>query len=129
MNDNLKANVSCFAKFHTENKSLNHYSIEHPCPNETFSVLFLLYDLTHLFKNIYNNWITEKMQKLRYIDPDSKETKIASFAHIKEIYENEKNLTVKATNIDFTTIYPTNFDKQKVRLCMAVFQLDHLWSN
>ena len=61
------------------------------------------------------------MQKLRYIDPDSKETKIASFAHIKEIYENEKNLTVKATNIDFTTIYPTNVDKQKVRLCMNVF--------
>ena len=61
--------------------------------------MFLLYDLTHLFKNIYNTWIIEKMQKLRYSDPDSKDTKIVSSAHIKEIY----------------------FDKQKVRLCMNVF--------
>ena len=61
------------------------------------------------------------MQKLRYVGPDSGEMKVASFSHIKEIYENEKDLTVKPTNLDFTTIYPTNFDKQKVRLTMNVF--------
>ena len=56
MTDNLLANVMCFKTFHDEYGSLNQYSIVHPCPNETFSVLFLLYDLVHLFKNIYNNW-------------------------------------------------------------------------
>ena len=34
---------------------------------------------------------------------------------------NKKNLTIKVWNVDLMTIYPTNFDKQKVRLCVDVF--------
>ena len=119
MTDNL--NVSCFNKLHLVYRSLNEYSIVHPCPNGTFEILFLLFDLTYLFKNIYNNWHTEKLQKLQFIDPDSGDTMVASFKHVKEIYEAEKHLTVRLTGFYFATIYPTNFDKQKVRLTMNVF--------
>ena len=38
-------------------------------PNDTIDELFLLYDPTHLLKNIRNNWCTEKLQKLKYTDP------------------------------------------------------------
>ena len=46
---------------------------------------------------------------------------VASFKHAKEIYEAEKHLTVRLTGLNFATIYPTSFDKQKVRLTMNVF--------
>ena len=55
--------------FKSESVSL----VVHPFPNSKFSSLFTLYDPTHLFKNVRNNWITEKTQTLEFLDPEINE--------------------------------------------------------
>ena len=66
MSHNLKANIPCFNKFHSDFGSFSTFSVNHPFKNKVFEFLFLLFDTVHLFKNIKNNWLTEKMKKLRY---------------------------------------------------------------
>ena len=58
--DNLKANQSLFHKMHDVygNKSL--WFVNYPIHNEEFEELFVIYDPTHLLKNIHSNWVTEK---------------------------------------------------------------------
>ena len=48
-------------------------SIVHSYKNLKFEVLFILFVLTHLFKNIWNNWCTEKTQTLELQNPQTKE--------------------------------------------------------
>ena len=55
MNDNLRANQKMFSIFHKTYKPRSLFSIAHPIPNDTIDELFLLYDPTHLLKNIRNN--------------------------------------------------------------------------
>ena len=121
MNDNHSANIKCYDQFHRSFGSLNEFSIPHPIKNYTFNCLFLLYDPVHLFKNIKSNWITEKIKKLKFHDLQTMEDLIAEWKDIVAIYECEKGLIVKRTKLDYATIYPSNFDKQKVQLTMNVF--------
>ena len=69
MSDNLRVNQKTFRLFHENFSSRNIYSI--PVPNEVFRDLYILYDPTHLFKNIRNNWVTEKTQTLEFWLPDT----------------------------------------------------------
>ena len=39
-----------------------------------FDHLFTFYNMTHCFKNIRNNWVTEPPQTLEFVDPISKIT-------------------------------------------------------
>ena len=75
---------------HEKFVSVNNYSIQHPVPNDVFRLLFTLYDTIHLFKNIKNNWTTEKMLKLRFSDPLTHEEMNADFGHVIAIYQREK---------------------------------------
>ena len=81
MPDNLRANVSCFSKFHVFG-SVNLFSVNHPVKNEIFEALYLLFDPIHHFKNIMNNWLTEKMKKLRFRIPGSENMIIASWGDV-----------------------------------------------
>ena len=63
MTDNLRANTKCFNLFHKQFESLNEFSIKHPVENDNFDRIYLLFDPVHLFKNIRNNWLTEKLRK------------------------------------------------------------------
>ena len=121
MSDNHSANIKCFEEFHRSFGSLNEFSIPHPILNDVFYCLFFLFDPTHLFKNIKSNWLTEKMKKLKFHDFETKEDMVAEWKDIVAIYESEKHLIVKRTKLDYATIYPSNFDKQKVQLTMNVF--------
>ena len=95
--------------------------MNHPIKNKIFPFLFLLFDTIHLFKNIKSNWITEKMKKLRFHNFETGDELIAEWKHIVDIYNDEKNLIVKQTRLNYAAIYPTNFDKQKVQLTFNVF--------
>ena len=89
INDNLRKNQSFFSMMHEKYGSLNQFSIHHPVPNLIFKTLFLLYDPTHLFKNIRNNWLTEKTKSLSFRDPESQKYITAKWADIVKLYKIE----------------------------------------
>ena len=95
MNDNLRANQKMFSIFHKTYKPRSLFSIAHPIPNDTIDELFLLYDPTHLLKNIRNNWCTEKLQKLKYTDHKTKEVSIACWKDLIQLYNCEYESIVK----------------------------------
>ena len=101
--------------------SLTPFTISHPVRNTQFNYLYLLFDPPHLFKNIKNNWLTEKMQKLKFTDPESKKSVVASFANRAQLFGDEEDSAIKLKNLTYATIYPTNFDKQKVKHTINVF--------
>ena len=72
MSDNLSVNQKMFKTFHSDYKTTNIFSIEHPVENTKFAQLYLFYDPTHLFKNIRNNWVSEKTQTFTFTDPVTK---------------------------------------------------------
>ena len=59
--------------------------------NDEFAILFLLYDPTHLLKNIRNNWHTEKMQKLKFTSPENAVSVIAQWKDLFKIYKLEEH--------------------------------------
>ena len=122
MSDNLRVNQQTFRLFHENFGSRNIYSIAHPVPNEVFRDLYTLYDPTHLFKNIRNNWMTEKTQTLEFWLPDTDDKVLASWKDLVTIYKSETNNGEhRNTKLDHRTLYPNNFEKQKVHLVVNVF--------
>ena len=121
MNDDLKANQRMFSKFPEIFTPKSIPSVCHPIPNEEHDELFLLFHPVHLLKNIRNNWWTEKMQKLTYIDPETNKTGIACWNDLLHIYNLECEGIVKSTGIHFFTLFPTNFEKQKASLALNIF--------
>ena len=91
MTDNLRANVSCFKMFHDKYGSITEYSVKHQVENEEFKELHVFFDPIHLFKNIKNNWLTEKMKKLRFYVPGCSENIVADWNNIVNVYKDEKN--------------------------------------
>ena len=120
MSDNLRTNQACFKLYKETFGSENIFSCNHPVSNDEFTMLFLLYDPPHLLKNIRSNWHTEKMQKLRFPSSEQ-ETVIAQWKDLVDIYRAEEHSIVKSTKLDYATLYPTNFEKQKVSLAINVF--------
>ena len=121
MSDNLHTNQAAFSKFHSNYKSKSSWSINHPIPNTEYSELFLLYDPVHLIKNIRNNWVTEKTQRLRFTNLDTGYSGTARWDDLKKVYEEDQRKFLKLTKLDYRTIYPSNFDKQEVSLALNVF--------
>ena len=121
MSDNLSVNQKVFHLFHQSFQSLNISSIDHPVPNSKFKMLYTLYDPVHLFKNIRNNWITEKTQTLTFFDIDTNEEVFAYWKDLINIYKSEEISDLKLTKLDYRTLYPNNFEKQKVSLVYNVF--------
>ena len=103
MCDNLRTNESCFKNYKYTSGSNDEFSFKHPVSNDQFDVVFLQYDSSHLLKNIRN----------------SAKTVIARWSDLVEIYRSEEHSIVKSTN--YATLYPTNFEKQKVSLAMNIF--------
>ena len=95
--------------------------LPYPFANNFLKYLYQFYDPPHMLKNIRNNWTTEKTQTLEFKDPNSGEVVHAKWAHLKQIYNEEVNHLVKRTNLDYHSIYPNNFEKQKVSLVLNVF--------
>ena len=121
MSDNLSVNQKTFKLFHEVFRSLGVSSVTNPFPNSKFTALFTLYDPSHLFKNVRNNWVTEKMQTLEFIDPETKETYTTKWKDLVNIYKSELESDLTLTKLDYKTLHPNNFEKQKVYLVVNVF--------
>ena len=85
------------------------YAVPHPMKNG--SKLYLIYDPAHLLKNIRNNWVTEKSQTLKFFHFESS-TYIS--AKWKDIYKEELGM-LKSTKLNRQSLWPNNFEKQKVQ--------------
>lgn len=121
MTDNLSVNTKMFKLLHETNFSHSIASIEHPFENSLFNSCSLFFDPTHAFKNIRNNWITEKTQTLDFEDPDTNIVVQAKWSDLKSIYREEEYDLVKKNKLDYRTLFPNNFEKQKVGLVVNVF--------
>ena len=121
MTDNLSVNQKLFKllqqKYHKESLS----AICHPISNIYFKYMNLCYDPPHMLKNIRNNWTTEKTQTLEFKDPDSEKVVRAKWSDLKIIYKEESESSVKCTKLDYATMYPNNYEKQKVSLALNIF--------
>ena len=109
MSGNLRANQKMFSSFHFNDTSKSIYSVCHPISNTEYEVLFLFYDPIHLLKNIRNNWCTEKIQKLKYWDPESG---IPCWSDLVKIYKDESQGVLKKITLTFPALFPTNFEKR-----------------
>ena len=122
MCDDLSVNQKTYKMFHETYDSLGIASISHPHKNSKFDTLFTLFDPTHLFKNIRNNWCTEKNQTLQFKDPETKKTFVAKWSDLRKIYKEETDGSIlRETKLDYTTLHPNNFEKQKVQLVVNIF--------
>ena len=61
------------------------------------------------------------MKKLNFEDFESKGSLVAEWRDIINIYKSEKDSINKRTKLNYSAVYPTNFDKQKVQLTLNVF--------
>ena len=59
--------------------------------------------------------------KLEFKDPDSGKVVHARWSDLKSIYKEEMDNSVKRTKLDYQTLYPNNFEKDKVSLILNVF--------
>ena len=121
MTDNLRANQSLFQKMHDFYGSKSLWSVNHPINNEEFEELFVLYDPTHLLKNIRNNWVTEKTRTLKFTCPVTGRNVVAKWSDLVAIYNEEMSSFIKHTRINYASLYPTNFEKQNVALVLKIF--------
>ena len=81
----------------------------------------MLYEPICLLKNIKNNWLTEKLQKLKFIDPETEQTVIEKWSALTRICKLENDSFVKLTQVNSATFYPGNSEKQKVSLITIFF--------
>ena len=116
MTDKLGANEACFDKFHKTFGSLHEFSVNHPIENDIFAFLFFLFDPIHLFKNITNNWLTEKMKKLIFEEFESNESMVAGWKDIVNVYKSEKDSINKRTKLNYSTIYSTDWTIRQTTL-------------
>ena len=119
--DNLSVNQKAFKSLRETYTPNSICSVNHPIDNEYFSSFYTLYDTTHLMKNIRNNWITEKIQTLEFLDPITNNTIVAKWKDVIDIYKIEEHNMARKITLNYPSLYPNNFEKQKVQLVINVF--------
>jgi len=99
--------------------------IEHPC--DSSRKLFFLFDSVHLLKCIRNNWINQIDQVFWFPDLVTGARCKAAFAHLKQLYDSERDAAVKiAPALTYTALYPNNMQRQNVKLALKVFDEKNL---
>lgn len=116
----------------SDNNRVNQGMFKSLCQNSNSSIsfdyhslpVFVMYDPVHILKNIRNNWINLKDadKAFNYISFESNTLKTAKFSSIQTLYKNESNSMIKlAPNLNYKTCYPTNLERQNVKLVMNLF--------
>ena len=121
LSDNLGANQKTFKLFHETFGSQGIFAVSHPIPNSVLTKLYLFHGPMHLFKNIRNNWVTEKMKTLNFVEPFTKNVVQAKWSDLIDIYNKEMDAPIKLTKLSHASLFPTNIEKQKVSLAVNVF--------
>ena len=101
LSDNLRADQKTFKIFHETFGSLGIFPVSHPIPNSVFTKLYLLHDATHLFKNIRNNWVIEKVKTPDFVEPFTKNVVQARCSDliVVNIYNKEMDAPIKPTKL------------------------------
>ena len=116
MSDDHSRNQNTYQLFHQNFSSTGIDSVNHPIVNEKLKKLYLMFDPVHLLKSIRNNWVTEKNQTLTFFD-------FAKWKDVIDIYKDDiqEEVLVKSTKLNRQSLWPNNFEKQKVYLVLNVF--------
>ena len=61
------------------------------------------------------------MKTIDFIEPFTKKIHQAHWSDLIKIYKQEASCPIKLTKLSYATLYPTNFEKQKVSLAVNVF--------
>lgn len=96
--------------------------IDHPL--KTDEKLFLLFDFTHNFKNLFNNWINKKK-----MEPPASEFPeifggecIASFNHLRQLHAHEENKPLKAAySLTRKSLNPHNISRTSPQHALSKF--------
>ncbi|GAB0100098.1 hypothetical protein DMENIID0001_160820 [Sergentomyia squamirostris] len=84
--------------------------------------IFLLFDTTHLYKDIRNNWLDNIIIQYPNFAGTSTSMRTANFEDLKAFHEQEKDQPVlKAKKLNHQTLYPDTTERQKVQLVDNVF--------
>ena len=92
-------------------------------PNKyTDGKIFLIFDPTHIIKNIYNNLVNRRVFEMPCMTPILDTPLTASFADIEKVYnlECQKPLRI-AHRLTETVLKPNSIEKVNVKLALAVF--------
>ena len=123
INDNNRVNQLFFKLFTTTDPQKPWHAVS---PVDPSKPLYLMYDSVHIFKNIRNNWIDEKLQTLRFVIGE--ETLEAKWSDLISLYTFESLPTasgsktkLKVSTLTKTSLNPTNTEKQKMSLVLNVF--------
>ena len=84
-------------------------------PWQTTDNIFTLYDFVHIFKNLRNNWITEKSKELNFMNVGVLNT--AQWSDLERLYKQEQEKLVKLTNITEVAIHPKPIENKKWHQC------------
>ena len=100
-------------------------SIPHPYIDG--DLLFLTFDPTHNFKNVYNNWVNRKIFTLPKLSEfttseSEREFVVANFHQVKKLYveEESKNLKI-AHKLTSTCLEPTSIQRTSPRHALGIY--------
>ena len=83
--------------------------------------IFLIFDSTHVIKNIYNNFQSKRIFQLPRLEPLVANNITARFSDIEEVYNNENHKPLKiAHKLTETVMKPKTIEKVNVKLAMSL---------
>lgn len=145
--ENIGYNVICII---SDNNSINRKAVSnfstpptvkfvYPHPCDISKKLFFMIDSVHILKCIRNNWVNQKNLNCCMFYPEFPNNnfdstlhnsdlplninlKTASFQAVRKLYEYERVSLVKyAYTLTTKSLFPTNIEKQNVKLVLNVF--------
>ena len=82
----------------------------------------LLFDPTHIIKNIYNNFLSRIIFELPSFSPLVLTAITVKFSDIETVYNNECQKPLKIANrLTATVLNPKTIEKVNIKLAMAIF--------
>ena len=83
--------------------------------------IFLIFDPTHIIKNVYNNLLTRKLFKLPVLPPLVRESLSAKFSDVVAVYDQECDKCLRiAHKLSETVLNPKTIEKVNVKLALSV---------
>ena len=120
MGDCLSTNQKCYRIFKQKfsDDSCEPWKVKHP--SDQNDRLFLLFDPTHLMKNIRNNWLTEAKKEMSFTVPGTDRQITGKWCDVQDLYEEEKDDIIRMTKLTQSSCNPPNIERQKMSLVMKV---------
>ena len=83
------------------------------------SFVFAGYNYDHIYKNVWNNWITEPCKELTFT-MDGTEYMVC-WKDVVAVYEEEQKSPFRHTMLTYSPLFPNLLQRQNVQLVCQVF--------